>query len=60
VAVTVARPPVMDGLATQVYCDVLNLSSMWHPSGGRQTPARLSGPAIRQVSTAASSQSHLQ
>jgi hypothetical protein len=59
VAVTVARPPAMDGLATQVYCDVLNLSDAWHPSGGRQTPARQSGPAIRQVGTAASSRSHL-
>jgi hypothetical protein len=55
--VTVARPPAMDGLATQVYCDVLTLTGTWHPSGGRQTPVRQSRPAIRQVGMAASSRS---
>jgi hypothetical protein len=35
------------------HCDVVEHLGTWHPSGRRPTPARLSGPAVRQVGTAA-------
>jgi hypothetical protein len=39
--VIVARPPPMDGLATRVHCDVLNLPSTWCMIGKRPTPAKI-------------------
>jgi hypothetical protein len=41
VVVTVARPPTMDGLATRVHCDVLNLPGTWCTIGKRPTPAKI-------------------
>jgi hypothetical protein len=41
VAVTVARPPAMDGRTTTVYCDVLKLLGMWRTNGKRPMPARI-------------------
>jgi hypothetical protein len=38
---TVARPPAMDGLATRVHCDVLNLPGTWCTTGKRPTPAKI-------------------
>ena len=53
VAFTVARLPTMNQLSKAAYCDVVKLQGTW-PSRGRQpTPARLSGPAVRQVGTTA-------
>ena len=40
VAFTVARPPAMDGLASTVYCDMLQLLGTWRTVGKRLTPAR--------------------
>jgi hypothetical protein len=40
VAFTVARPSVMDGPASMVYCDVLQLLGTWRMVGKRPTPAR--------------------
>jgi hypothetical protein len=50
---TVARPPAMTGHARASHCDEVLRLGTWHPSGRRPTPARLSGPAVRQVGTAA-------
>jgi hypothetical protein len=41
VAFTVARPPAMDGLATRVHRDVLNLPGMWRTIGKRPTPVKI-------------------
>jgi hypothetical protein len=57
-AFTGAMSQVMDRLPKAVYCDVVTLLSLWHPGGKRQTPARSSGPAARQVGTMASSRPH--
>jgi hypothetical protein len=46
---TVARPPAMDGLATRVHCDVLNLPGTWHTIGKRPTPVKII-PAGRRPS----------
>jgi hypothetical protein len=50
---TVARQPTMIGQAKASHCDEVLLLGTWHPSGRRLTPARLSGPAVRQADTAA-------
>jgi hypothetical protein len=58
-AFTVARSPAMIGHAkVSHYDEVLRLGT-WHPSGRRLTPARLSGPAVRQADTAAGADSVL-
>jgi hypothetical protein len=49
VAFTVARPPAMDGLATRVHCDVLNLPGTWRTIGKRPTPVKII-PAGRRPS----------
>jgi hypothetical protein len=41
VAITMARPPAMDGLAKRVHCDVLNLPGTWRMIGKRPTPAKI-------------------
>jgi hypothetical protein len=41
VAFTVAKPPVMDVLATMVHCDVLKLLGTWCTVGKRPMPARI-------------------
>jgi hypothetical protein len=43
----------MTGHAKASHGDVVLRLGMWHPSGRQPTPARLSGPAVRQVGTAA-------
>jgi hypothetical protein len=43
----------MNGHAKAIHCDVVEHLGTWHPSGRWPTPARLSGPAMRQVGTAA-------
>jgi hypothetical protein len=35
------------------HCDVVEHLGTWHPSDRRLTPARLSGPAVRQGGTTA-------
>jgi hypothetical protein len=40
VAFTMARPPAMDGPASMVYCDVLQLLGTWRTVDKRPTPAR--------------------
>jgi hypothetical protein len=50
---TVARPPTMTGHAKVSHCDGVLRLGTWHPSGRRPTPARLSGPTVRQVGTTA-------
>jgi hypothetical protein len=54
VAFTVASLPATNQLSKEAYCDVVKLQGMWPSRGRRPTPARLSGPAVRQVGTAAS------
>jgi hypothetical protein len=49
VAFTVASPLVMDGLATQVHCDVLSFQDAWHMIVKRLTPVRII-PASRNPS----------
>jgi hypothetical protein len=52
-AFIVASLPATNQLSKAAYCDVVKLQGTW-PSRGRQpTPARLSGPAMRQVGTTA-------
>jgi hypothetical protein len=48
-----ARPPAMTGQAKASHFDEVQRLGTWPPSGTRPTPARLSGPAVRQVGTAA-------
>jgi hypothetical protein len=36
----VAKTPAMDGLATRVHCDVLNLLGTWRSSGRRLNPVK--------------------
>jgi hypothetical protein len=48
---TVARLPVMTEHAKASRGDVVLRLGTWHPSCRRPTPARLSGPAVRQVGT---------
>jgi hypothetical protein len=43
----------MNGQAKVIHYDVVEHLGTWHVSGRRPTPARLSGPAVRQVGTAA-------
>jgi hypothetical protein len=50
---TVARPPAMTRHAEASHCDMVLRLGTWHPSGRWPTPARLSGPAVRQVGTVA-------
>jgi hypothetical protein len=50
---TVARPPVMTGHGKASHCDKVLRLGTWHLSGKRPTPARLFGPAVRQVGMAA-------
>jgi hypothetical protein len=50
---TMARPPAMTGHARVSHCDEVLRLGTCHPSGRRPTPARLSGPAVRQVGTTA-------
>jgi hypothetical protein len=50
---TIARPPAMTGHAKASHCDVVLRLGTWHPSSRRPTPARLSGPVVRQVGTTA-------
>jgi hypothetical protein len=49
---TVARPPAMTGHARASHCDEVLRLGTWHPSGRQLTPAKLSGPAVRQADTA--------
>jgi hypothetical protein len=44
---------VMTGHAKASHCDVVEHLGTWHPSGRWLTPARLSGPAVRQEGTTA-------
>jgi hypothetical protein len=41
VAFTVARPLAMDGLATRVHCNVLNLPGTWRTTGKWPTSAKI-------------------
>jgi hypothetical protein len=50
---TVARPPTMTRHAKVSHCDGVLRLGTWHPSGRQPTPARLSGPDVRQVGTTA-------
>jgi hypothetical protein len=58
VAFTVARLPTTNQLSKAAYCDVVKIQGTWPSRGRRPTPARLSGPAVRQVGTVASPWSH--
>jgi hypothetical protein len=49
---TVARPPAMTGHARASHSDEVLRLGTWHPSGSRLTPAKLSGPFVRQADTA--------
>jgi hypothetical protein len=51
VAFTVAKPPVMDGIATRVHYDVLNLPGTWRTIGKRPTPAKIIPASRDQVGT---------
>jgi hypothetical protein len=55
---TVARLPAMNQLPKAAYYDVVKLQGTWPTHGRRPTLAWLSGPAVRQVGTAASTWSH--
>ena len=48
VALTVAKPPAMDGLTTTVHCDVLKLLGTWRKDGKRPTPVRIISAGHRQ------------
>jgi hypothetical protein len=43
----------MNGQAKVIHCDVVEHLGTWHMSGRWPTLARLSGPIVRQVGTAA-------
>jgi hypothetical protein len=60
VAFTGAVSQAMNKLPKVVYCDVVTLLCTWHPGGKRQTLAKTSGPAARQVGTTASPRPHTQ
>jgi hypothetical protein len=49
VAFTGAVSQVMNQLPKAAYCDMVKLQGMWHSHGRHQTPARLPGPAARQM-----------
>jgi hypothetical protein len=49
---TMAGLPAMTGHAKASHADVVLHLGTWHPSGKRPTPARLSGPAVRQGTAA--------
>jgi hypothetical protein len=51
VAFTGVVSQAMNKLPKAVYCDVVKHRGTWHSRGRRQTPARLPGPAARQVGT---------
>jgi hypothetical protein len=49
---TLARLPAMTGHARVSHCEEVLRLGTWHSSGRRLTPARLSGPAVRQADMA--------
>jgi hypothetical protein len=55
-AFTMARLSAINQLPKAAHSDVVKLQGMWPSGGTRPTPARLSGPAVRQVGTAARAQ----
>jgi hypothetical protein len=59
VAFTVASLPATNQLSKAAYYDVVKLQGTWPLRSRRPTPARLSGPAVRQLGTADRPWSHL-